>query len=90
MDRLFKQQDKLHELALSDPIYQMWQQSFEEFQDTFLQFANVQPEEIRNFLYGYADSGRMAQQRLVNLACEYMVFPEDMAAPVCPAAEETV
>ncbi len=40
-----------------------------------MRFADTQPEEVRSILYGYADCGRMAQQRLVNLACENMIFP---------------
>ena len=71
------QQKRLYALASTDMIYQTWQQSFENSRDAFIRFADIQPEEIRNMLYDYADSGRMAQQRLVNLACEYIVFPEE-------------
>ena len=66
----------LYRLAEQDKIYQMWSRSFEDCQEEFVRFAATQPEEIRNMLYGYADCGRMAQQRLVNLACENMIFPK--------------
>ena len=69
-------QKKLYEIAETDAIYQTWARSFEDCREAFIQFANSQPEDIRNMLYGYADCGRMAQQKLVNLACEYMQFPE--------------
>lgn len=72
----FQRQEKLQKLAQEDSIYQVWQKSFEDCREAFEAFARTQPEEIRNMLYGYADCGRMAQQRLVNLACEYMVFPK--------------
>ena len=63
-------------IAETDNIYQVWARSYEDCRESFTQFAATQPEEIRNMLYGYADCGRVAQQRLVNLACEHMVFPE--------------
>ena len=67
---------QLQALAETDNIYQVWARSYEDCRESFTQFAATQPEEIRNMLYGYADCGRVAQQRLVNLACEHMVFPE--------------
>ena len=72
-----QRQNKLLELAQQDEIYLTWEKSFEDCQEAFIQFAANQPEEIRNMLFGYADCGRMAQQRLVNLACEYMIFPDE-------------
>ena len=71
-----KRLDELLRLSDDDAIYQMWARSFEDCQEEFARFAATQPEEIRNMLYGYADCGRMAQQRLVNLACENMIFPK--------------
>ena len=43
----------------------------------FYGFSNAQPEDVKNFLWGYADAGRMMQQRKVNLACEYMEFEKN-------------
>lgn len=77
MDHLSHQnQARLQELAENDEIYQVWAKSFDDCRESFALFAASQPEEIRNMLYGYADCGRMAQQRLVNLACDHMFFPE--------------
>lgn len=73
----FARQLKLFEIAENNSIYQVWARSFEDCREAFTQFADSQQEEIRNMLYGYADCGRMAQQKLVNLACEYMQFPEE-------------
>ena len=63
-------------IAETDNIYQVWARSHEDCRESFAKFAAAQPEEIRNMLYGYADCGRIAQQRLVNLACDHMIFPE--------------
>ena len=67
---------QLQAIAETDNIYQVWARSYEDCRESFAQFAAAQPEDIRNMLYGYADCGRIAQQRLVNLACDHMVFPE--------------
>ena len=72
-----QRQNKLLELAQQDEIYCTWEKSFENCREAFVQFAANQPEDIRNMLFGYADCGRMAQQRMVNLACEHMIFPEE-------------
>ena len=73
----FQRQAQLLELAQKDNVYQVWSQSYENCRESFYQFAVSQPEEIRNMLYGYADCGRMMMQRMVNLACEHMVFPKE-------------
>ena len=67
---------KLLAIAETDNIYQVWARSYEDCRESFAKFAATQPEDIRNMLYGYADCGRIAQQRLVNLACDHMIFPE--------------
>lgn len=72
-----KRQRKLLGIAQEDMIYQAWDKSFAQCRDAFAQFANSQPEDIRSILYAYADCGRMAQQRLVNIACEQMIFPDE-------------
>ena len=72
---MLSQHKKLYQIAQEDAIYHTWTSSFETCRDDFIRFADAQPENIRNFLYGYADGGRMAQQRLVILACENMMFP---------------
>ena len=70
-----KRQKKILELAEDDKSYMMWKACREEFRQAFAQYANSQPEQIRNFLWGYAQSAEMAQQRLLNIACEKMIFP---------------
>lgn len=78
MDRpAVKRQKRLYEIAEGNDIYQVWARSFEDCREDFARFAKSQPEEIRNMLYGYADCGRMMQQKLVNLACENMIFPDE-------------
>ena len=69
--------NRLKEITERDRIFNTWEKSFEACRKDFTKFADAQPQEIRSLLYGYADCGRMAQQRLVNLACEYMIFPDE-------------
>ena len=70
-------QRRLTALAENDPSYILWRNCREEFRQAFADYANAQPEEIRNFLWGYAQSAELTQQRLVNLACLHMSFPEE-------------
>lgn len=77
MDNYTLQQTHLLSIAEKDWIYQTWQKSYEDCREAFVRFASTQPEEIRNMLYGYADCGRIAQQRIVNLACEHMIFQKN-------------
>ena len=76
-DLASKRQAKVQKLAEGDEIYQVWAKSYGDCKDAFAQFVSCQPEDIRNILYGYAECGRLMQQRLVNLACENMIFPEE-------------
>ena len=71
----------LLDLSEKDDIYQLWSACYAEHKSDFEAFANAQPEHIRSFLWGYAESGRLTYQRLVNLACKYMTFPEEHALP---------
>ena len=70
-------QQRIYEIAKKDLAYQVWRDSFEQFHDAFAQFAGEQPDDIRNILYGYAEAGRMMNQRMVNLCCQNMVFPDE-------------
>ena len=70
-------QNRIYKIAQTDLSYQVWSHTFQECQDAFTNFADNQPQEIRSILYGYAGSGRMMQQRLLNLACEHMHFPDE-------------
>lgn len=65
---------QLTALATQDEIYLMWKHSFADCAEAFQAFANAQPAEIRSILWGYAECGRLMQQRLVNLACKHMDF----------------
>lgn len=68
---------KLESLAGEDEAYRVWQGSFLAYAAAFQRYADSQPEAIREILWGYAESGRLMNQRLVNLACENMEFPEN-------------
>lgn len=67
---------ELHTIALADETYQVWANRYREYAARFAEFADSQPEDVRNFLWGYAESGRLMNQRLAALACRHMDFPE--------------
>lgn len=71
-----EKEERLEKIAQKDESYLVWKKSFEEFEKPFEEYAYSQPKEIRNILFGYADAGRMMQQRKVNLACAYMEFTD--------------
>lgn len=74
MEDSYQKQQRLYEIAEGDYAYTVWKKCRDEFTPAFHAFVDSQPEEIRNMLLGYADSGDMMGQRLVNLACERMDF----------------
>jgi hypothetical protein len=69
--------ERLYKMAEQDPIYQVWKNDYESNIALFKQFADTQPEEVKNVLFGYADAGRMMMQRMINIACDNMEFVED-------------
>ena len=77
-DLMFSErQKKLEQLAQADVSFCLWKNSYLQYAKEFEIFANSQPEYIRNILWGYAERGRIMYQRMVNLACEKMIFPEE-------------
>jgi len=76
-DSMFANMTRLLKIAEEDEAYQAWHRSWQEFAPAFMDFANSQPEETRNVLWGYAEAGRLAYQRMMNLACTHMAFPEE-------------
>lgn len=69
-----ERQASLFEFAEQDESYTLWKASYQEYMPQFDAYADAQPEDIRNILRGYGESGRLMYQRVVNLACEHMVF----------------
>ena len=72
-----EKQEKLYKMAEQDSIYQVWKNGYESNIALFKQFADTQPEEVQNVLFGYADGGRIMMQRMINIACDEMEFVED-------------
>ena len=68
--------EKLYALAEQDNIYMVWKNTFEDCASPFKEFAGEQPDEVRKFLWGYAEGGRLMMQRIINLACDQMEFIE--------------
>lgn len=66
--------DRLKELAQLDEIYLFWCKMYENYTTAFREYANAQPQELRDLLVEYAESGRLIYQRLANLACMHMDF----------------
>lgn len=71
---MFEKQERLMKIAQSDPSYLLWNKTYEDAKAQFEAYANAQPQEIQDILWGYAAGGRMMNQRLLNLACEHMDF----------------
>ena len=68
---------RLQQLAKQDSVYQIWEKSYQEFSNKFHKLARWCPKSIRNILYGYAECGRLMMQRMTNLACSHMEFPDE-------------
>ena len=62
----------VNKLAEEDRDYQLMERDRRIFEKQFVEYADRQPLEIRNFLYGYADLGVMMGSRKLMLACEHM------------------
>ncbi len=71
---VFEKQTRIQAIAQSDFPYNAWRRIFEESEAEFQAFTDSQPESICSILWSYAQSGRMMNQRLLNIACEYMDF----------------
>lgn len=72
-----ERQQKLLTLAEKDEVYQLWNHCYAESQADFEKFANAQSKDVQKLMWCYAESGRLLYQRLTNLACTYMTFPEE-------------
>jgi hypothetical protein len=68
--------DQLHTIAGDDSVYLVWKETYEAAAAEFEAYVNQQPDDVRQILWAYAESGRLMNQRLVNLACEHMRFPQ--------------
>ena len=68
---------RLQQIADQDSIYQVWEKSYQEYSDKFRKIARWCPKRVRNILVGYGESGRLMMQRMMNLACDHMEFPDE-------------
>ena len=62
----------LDKLATEDAYYNIWKSVFEESSVKIKKFTKFMPKRVRNFLYGYADGGRMMLERQISIACMCM------------------
>lgn len=69
--------DRLYALAREDPMYRIWNESHERQKEAYERFYGNQPEKVQCILEGYVGCGFVVIQRLVALACEYMIFPDE-------------
>lgn len=74
MDIALQRLETLDRLAEADEIFQVWKKSRDSFADDSRAYADSQPMEIRNMLWGYEAAGEMMLQRKLLLACENMCF----------------
>ncbi len=84
LDSYKNKTEQLNNLADSDYIFRTWKSSFESYEAAFKAFVDTQPDSIRDFLLGYAQSGQMMLQRKAVLACQHMEFiiPEETYAEI--------
>lgn len=68
---------QLESLAFQDETYLKWKQKYNQSAVRFGRFIRWCPPSIRNFLYDYADSGRLMMQRMAGIALENMEFREE-------------
>lgn len=68
---------RLQQIAEDDKVYQVWEKSYAESSRQFYKFAKWCPKKVKRFLYSYAEGGRLMMQRMMNIACEQMVFPDE-------------
>lgn len=68
---------RLEELAFQDETYLHWKHKYNKAAVKFGRFVRWCPSAIRNFLYDYADSGRLMMQRMAGIALEHMEFHEE-------------
>lgn len=69
--------ERLKAMAEQDDSFGLWRKSYQQYAEPFERFAGSQPKEIRELLWGYAESGRLMMQRMVNLACDHMEFKKE-------------
>ena len=70
-------QKRLGNLMEQDQLYLLWMQLRERYRPDFEACVSSLPEETAAAILGYAQSAEMAQQRLLNIACEKMIFPDE-------------
>jgi len=68
---------RLRQIAEQDSTYQVWEKSYQNYAAKFHKIARWCPQNIRSILYGYAECGRLMMQRMTNLACSHMEFPDE-------------
>lgn len=69
--------NRLYALAQEDLAYPIWNRDHEGSRQAFYQFYDSQPESVQYLLHRYVDCGFIAMQRLIDLACENMAFPDE-------------
>ena len=68
---------KVHALAASDEDYCKMERDWKRFEKEFETYVDPLPEEVRNFLWGYAHMGILMGNRKRMLACENMEFTDE-------------
>ena len=68
---------RLQKIAEQDACYMVWKHSFDDVSQAFDTYIRQCSDEERNILCAYADGGHLMMQRLVNIACCNMQFPDE-------------
>ena len=73
-----ERQRRIWAIAEKDTVYDIWRHMHQISKEPFHEYANQCQDEIKQILLGYASSGEMMIQRILNIACEQLVFPEEI------------
>ena len=73
---------RINALAEADDDYRKMERDWKCFEKEFESYVDLLPEEVRNFLWGYAHLGIWMGNRKLALACENMEFTETKTPPV--------
>ena len=69
---------RVWKLAEDDPAYDFWNHIHEDTRSAFYAYANQCPDDIKQILLGFAAAGEMKFQRMVNVACNHMIFEDEL------------
>ncbi len=77
-DRSFYRQERIIDLAELDEIYLVYKLSAEQLRSQYERFSGLFPKKLRNRLLGYVSARELMLRKLLDVACTYMRFPDEL------------